>query len=69
VCSGHDGGIVASVRREKGKAAVSVGLLGTGVIVVTAGVATTHMLVMALGVVAIVAGWLAAAGMDVRPQR
>lgn len=53
--------MVASVRREKGRPAVSVALLGTGVIVVTAGLATTHMLVMVVGVLAILVGWLAAA--------
>jgi hypothetical protein len=37
-------------------------LLSTGVVVVTAGLATTHMIVMAAGVVAILVGWLAAAG-------
>jgi hypothetical protein len=37
-------------------------LLSTGVVVVTAGLATTHMVVMAAGVVAILFGWLAAAG-------
>jgi hypothetical protein len=64
----HDGGIVAGVRREKGRAVVSVGLLGTGVVVVTAGVATADMPVMAVGVLTILIGWLAAAGVDVRPQ-
>jgi len=47
---------------------VSVGLLGTGVVVVTAGVATADMPVMAAGVLAILAGWLAAAGVGVRAQ-
>ena len=50
------------VRRGKGRPAVSVALLCTGVVVVTAGLATTHMLVMAAGVVAILGGWLTAAG-------
>jgi uncharacterized membrane protein HdeD (DUF308 family) len=54
--------MVAGVRGEKGRPAVSVALLSTGVVVVTAGLATTHMLVMAVGVVAILVGWLAAAG-------
>jgi hypothetical protein len=55
----HDGGIVAGVRRGKGRAVVSVGLLG---------VATADMPVMAVGVLTILIGWLAAAGVDVRPQ-
>jgi uncharacterized membrane protein HdeD (DUF308 family) len=60
--SRRDGGdIVTSVRRAKGRPAVSVALLSTGVVVVTAGMATTHMFVMAVGVLAIVIGWLAAA--------
>ena len=54
--------IVASVRHEKGRPAVSVGLLSAGVVVVTAGLATTRTFVMAIGVLAIVIGWLAAAG-------
>ncbi len=54
--------IVAGVRRGKGRPAVSVALLSTGVVVVTAGLATTHMFVTAAGVVAILVGWLTAAG-------
>ena len=41
---------------------MSVGLLSAGVVVVTAGLATTRTFVMAIGVLAIVIGWLAAAG-------
>ena len=50
------------MRRGKGRPAVSVALLSTGVVVVTAGLATTHMVVMAAGIVAILVGWLAASG-------
>ena len=42
--------------------AVSVGLLSAGVVVVTAGLATTRTFVVAIGVLAILIGWLAAAG-------
>lgn len=40
---------------------MSVALLSTGVVVVTAGMATTHMFLMVVGVLAILIGWLAAA--------
>ena len=54
--------MVAGVRGGKGRPAVAVAWLSTGVVVVTAGLATTHMLVMAVGVLAILVGWLAATG-------
>ncbi|HEY3765035.1 MAG TPA: hypothetical protein VGL44_07735 [Gaiellales bacterium] len=51
------------------RSALSVALMSVGVIVVTAGLATTQLPVVAAGVAAIVAGWLAASGMGARASQ
>ena len=50
------------MRRGIRNPAVSVALLGGGVLVATFGLATMHFAVIAVGVLAILTGWLAAAG-------
>jgi uncharacterized membrane protein HdeD (DUF308 family) len=57
------------MRHLTARPAVPVALLCAGVVVVTAGLATAHMSVTAAGVVAILAGWLAAAGLEGAPRR
>lgn len=48
-------------------ARLSVALMSGGVVVVAAGLATAHLAVTVIGVLVIVAGWLAATG--VTPRR
>jgi hypothetical protein len=56
------GRIVAGMRSGTRRSAASVALLCAGVAVVAAGLATTHLAMVAAGVLVIVVGWLAAAG-------
>jgi 1,4-dihydroxy-2-naphthoate octaprenyltransferase len=51
-----------SRRRRLEYARLSVALMSGGVVVVAAGLATAHMAVTVIGVLVIVAGWLAATG-------
>jgi uncharacterized membrane protein HdeD (DUF308 family) len=50
-------------------ARLSVALMAIGVVVVSAGLATAHLAVTVVGVLVIVAGWLAATGVVLRPRR
>jgi hypothetical protein len=43
--------------------------MAIGVVVVSAGLATAHLAVTVVGVLVIVAGWLAATGVVLRPRR
>jgi uncharacterized membrane protein HdeD (DUF308 family) len=57
------------MRSFTGRPAVPVALLCAGVVIVTAGLATAHISVTAAGVVAILVGWLTAAGLQGAPRR
>ena len=50
-------------------ARLSVALMGIGVVVVSVGLATAHLAVTVVGVLVIVAGWLAATGAVPAPRR
>lgn len=50
-------------------ARLSVALMSGGVVVVSIGLATARLAVTVIGVLAIVAGWLAATGFAVAPRR
>jgi membrane-bound ClpP family serine protease len=55
--------------RQLEYARLSVALMAAGVVLVSVGLATGHMGVTVIGVLVIVAGWLAASGVAVRPRR
>lgn len=55
--------------RQLEYARLSVALLSGGVVVVSVGLATAHLAVTVIGVLVIVAGWLAASGLAVAPGR
>jgi membrane-bound ClpP family serine protease len=55
--------------RQLEYARLSVALMAVGVVLVSVGLATGHMGVTVIGVLVIVAGWLAASGVAVRPRR
>jgi hypothetical protein len=55
--------------RKAEYARLSVALMGVGVVVVGAGLATAHLAVTLAGVLVIVAGWLAATGAARAPRR
>jgi uncharacterized membrane protein HdeD (DUF308 family) len=50
-------------------ARLSVALMSIGVVVVATGLATAHLAVTVVGVLVIVAGWLAATGAAPTPRR
>jgi len=50
-------------------ARLSVALMSGGVVVVSIGLATAHLAVTVIGVLLIVAGWLAATGLAAAPRR
>ena len=50
-------------------ARLSVALMSGGVVVVSIGLATAHLVVTVIGVLVIVSGWLAATGLAVAPRR
>jgi uncharacterized membrane protein (Fun14 family) len=50
-------------------AGLSVALMSGGVVVVAAGLATAHLVVTVIGVLVIVAGWLAATGLAAPRRR
>ncbi len=58
-----------SPSRQIEYARLSVALLSGGVVVVSVGLATAHLAVTVVGVLLIVAGWLAASGLAVTPRR
>lgn len=49
-------------------ARLSVALMSAGVVVVSVGLATGHLVVTVIGVLVIVAGWLAATGVVLTPR-
>jgi hypothetical protein len=55
--------------RQSEHARLSVVLLSGGVVVVSVGLATGRLAVTVIGVLVIVAGWLAASGLAVAPRR
>ena len=55
--------------READHAGLSVALMSGGVVVVAVGLATAHLAVTVIGVLVIVAGWLAATGLMVTSRR
>ena len=55
--------------RQLEYARLSVALMSGGVVVVSIGLATGHLAVTVIGVLVIVAGWLAATGITVPPRR
>ncbi len=55
--------------RQLEYARLSVALLSGGVVVVSVGLATAHLAVTVIGVLVIVAGWLAASGLALTPRR
>jgi hypothetical protein len=50
-------------------ARLSVALMSAGVVLVSVGLATAHLAVTVIGVLVIVAGWLAATGVALTPHR
>jgi hypothetical protein len=50
-------------------ARLSVALMSAGVVLVSVGLATAHLDVTVVGVLVIVAGWVAATGVALRPGR
>lgn len=63
------GHIVHGVHRRTRSSAASVALLCTGVAIVAVGLATSHLSMVAAGVLVIVLGWVAAASATVPPAR
>jgi hypothetical protein len=55
--------------RQLESARLSVVLMAGGVVLVSIGLATAHLAVTVIGVLVIVAGWLAATGVVLRPRR
>lgn len=54
--------------RQLEYARLSVALMSTGVVLVAVGLATAHLAVTVIGVLMIVAGWLAATGVALPPR-
>jgi len=54
---------------QLGHAGLSVALMSGGVVVVAVGLAIAYLAVTAIGVLVIVAGWVAATGLAARPGR
>jgi uncharacterized membrane protein YidH (DUF202 family) len=50
-------------------ARLSVALMSAGVVLVAVGLATAHLTLTVIGVLMIVAGWLAATGIALPPRR
>ena len=61
--------IVEAVDRRASSSAASVALLCTGVVIVAVGLATSHLSMVAAGVLVIVLGWVAATSDPARPAR
>lgn len=55
--------------RQPEYASLSVALMSAGVVLVAVGLATAHLAVTVIGVLVIVAGWLAASGVALPPRR
>lgn len=55
--------------RQPESPSLSVALMSAGVVLVVVGLVTAHMAVTVIGVLVIVAGWLAATGAAFPPRR
>jgi uncharacterized membrane protein YidH (DUF202 family) len=58
-----------SRRRQLEYARLSVALMSAGVVLVSIGLATAHLAVTVIGVLVMLAGWLAATGVALMPRR